>query len=97
MSTKHTPGKWAIRDNEIIGPYGTSKSICEMTGDFCTPEETKANKQLIASSPELLEVLIDCREWFILNHKSKKIPMEGVGAPAFLTKLNTAIQNATNP
>ncbi len=48
-----TPGKWAIRDNEIIGPYGSDKCICEMTGNFMSEEEKKANIRLISLAPQL--------------------------------------------
>ena len=57
MENKHTAGQWAIRDLEIIGPIGSNKSICEITGNFMDESEAEANAKLIAAAPLLLEAL----------------------------------------
>lgn len=61
---KHTPGKWHFRtgmsDNfcEIIGDYGTNKTIAVAPKDcFVEDEEAEANGRIIAAAPELLEAL----------------------------------------
>jgi hypothetical protein len=57
MNNKHTKGKWIKRGLEIIGPYGSNKHICEITGNFMSEEEGNANASLIAAAPELLNAL----------------------------------------
>lgn len=62
METTHTPGKWVIHNgNKIastaeISKAGYRRYICEMWG-METPE-CKANAQLIATAPELLNACI---------------------------------------
>ncbi len=57
----HTKGIWSRRDLEIIGPYGSDKSICEMTGNFMHQSESIANaKRIITcvnSHDELVKAL----------------------------------------
>lgn len=55
VGERFTKGEWAIRDLEIIGPYGTNKSICEITGNYMDETEAKANAELIVSAPRLHE------------------------------------------
>ena len=55
---KYTQGEWSIRDLEIIGPYESNKSICEITGNFMHEDEAMANAKLIAAAPELLNALL---------------------------------------
>ena len=55
--SKHTPGKWELQDFYIVslnsGSWGNKTYICEvMEGSL---DERKANAELIARSPELLE------------------------------------------
>lgn len=93
METQHTPGEWHAKDGQI---YETEKGrtlalIPYFDSNF---EEDKANQNLIAAAPDLLEALKDCQEWFILNFKSKKIPMEGVGSPGCLQTMKAAINKA---
>lgn len=61
---KHTPGKWHFRtgmsDNfcEIIGDYGTNKTIAVAPKDcFVEDEEAEANGRIIAAAPDMLEAL----------------------------------------
>jgi len=54
-----TSGEWAIRDLEIIGPIGSNKSICEITGNFMDEGEAEANARLIAQAPAMYRALKD--------------------------------------
>jgi hypothetical protein len=54
MTTKHTPAPWEIQESAITTISGCTLFI----EDSCFDEETrKANLQLIAAAPNLLEVL----------------------------------------
>jgi hypothetical protein len=61
----HTPAPWKIghRINLIIGPKGESIANCEFTHSNSkqaikpTPRECEANALLIATAPDLLEIL----------------------------------------
>jgi len=86
MGNKHTAGKWAIRDLEIIGPINSNKSICEITGNFMDEEEAAANAKLIAAAPELLQVLQD-----ILNDDK----MNGILTASERVNAKNAINKAT--
>jgi len=86
MGNKHTVGKWAIRDLEIIGPINSNKSICEITGNFMDEEEAAANAKLIAAAPELLQVLQD-----ILNDDK----MNGILTASERVNAKNAINKAT--
>ena len=71
MEAKHTPGPWFVQDGDRFSMEMviTSQSridesmapICEMDVDYEGPHgvEQHANAQLIATVPELLEVLIE--------------------------------------
>ncbi len=59
METKHTSGKWVIDGNTITTEYGRIAEI-ELISDRInlTPnEQANANAKLIASAPEMLEVM----------------------------------------
>lgn len=70
MAHKHTPGPWFPRKSfdgiryigvAEIGSNIADTAICE----FCGSENDKANAQLIAAAPELLEALeeiVTCEE-----------------------------------
>lgn len=53
-NTKHTPGSWVYKDNQIMGDDG--KELVATVYGFDTFEK-RANGKLIASAPELLEAL----------------------------------------
>lgn len=53
--SKHTPGKWEVRDLIVgvdLNQPLKSLTICKIYGN---DKETQANAHLIASAPELLE------------------------------------------
>lgn len=54
---KHTRAPWIYRQDEVIGSYGTSKHICDLTANFCDKEEKEANGKLIAASPVLYNLV----------------------------------------
>lgn len=63
METTHTPGPWINRQNEILGPFKSNKTICEIPQDkSISNEESEANARLISAAPELLEALIEARK-----------------------------------
>lgn len=74
MNTKHTPGPWKAcdygRDSyglqmSTVAADGGCNRICELVphGKPSLDEETVANAQLIAASPELLAALQRLLEW----------------------------------
>lgn len=76
--TKHTEGPWRIKNETYIGsttvlgatmPNGGMPVICTTRDGYIsmTPEEQYANAKLIASAPEMLEVLKDIRTWYEQN------------------------------
>lgn len=78
METKHTQGKWVIAPNRLVViKLGTNDIIADCdTTDVKTSisqEEAEANAKLIASAPEMLEMLIKLRRWAI----SKGIDIDG--------------------
>lgn len=61
MKTKHTEGEWFISgSNQIVSMPSQCKITNRVSG--WNPEEAKANAQLIATAPEMLEVLIEISE-----------------------------------
>ncbi len=56
---KYTKGRWSIRDLEVIGPMGSNKSICEMTGSFMNESEAKANAARIVECVNGYDALIE--------------------------------------
>jgi hypothetical protein len=63
MTTKHTPGPWAKRDLEILGPYKSNAYICDLSSfAFMGIDEAEANATLIASAPELLDAAKDIKD-----------------------------------
>jgi len=65
---KHTPGPWNLNDTFLDNGLYCVNAVCEQNGfknprvaeiltDHCIDAEAKANAQLIAAAPELLEAL----------------------------------------
>jgi hypothetical protein len=67
-----TGGEWVRRDLEIIGPYGSNKHICEMTGNFMDEAETEANITLLLQAKNMYYLLKD-----ILKHSGESRHLEG--------------------
>jgi len=70
MTTKHTPGPWAINnpDHENFVTIGSSSvrniaDVWAINGD-CTEDERDANACLIAAAPELLEAAKLVLAWY---------------------------------
>lgn len=79
---KGTPGPWSAFDYEIFG--GDGNHIIDMTYSCRTDVSVdKANTQLIAAAPELLDAL-----QFIINDCSRMIPKRAKD------KANSAIKKA---
>jgi len=57
---KHTPGPWSVESDTRIeyGPILAGEGFCVATVSR-DPREWKANARLIASAPDLLEVLAE--------------------------------------
>jgi len=55
----HTKGEWAIRNLEIIGPYGSNKSICEITGNYMDEDEAVCNMHRIVECVNGYDALQD--------------------------------------
>ena len=101
METKHTKGNWEIEyTNEVESHLDVflrsqdggraigwlySKSLNSYEDEF------KANAKLIASAPEMLEVLIDIRNWYEENQE--KYLKEYT--PVCFSKALSVIQKAT--
>lgn len=69
MNSKHTPGPWAVDDDNRPGMewnrhiVSGDNAICFMAhSDGKDPEQDEANARLIAAAPELLEELRDAVE-----------------------------------
>ncbi|MED5545748.1 MAG: hypothetical protein VYD90_10905 [Pseudomonadota bacterium] len=60
MSVKHTPGPWYVEDGEkgvwVNSDALASKGIAVVV-NYCGDEARRANAQLLAAAPELLEAL----------------------------------------
>lgn len=59
MESKHTATPWTKRDIEIIGPYMSNKSICEMTGNFMDEGEAMANLNHIVTCVNTHDELVE--------------------------------------
>lgn len=61
MSTKHTPGPWELRRDDMGGisplifPAGQNYPVASVTGYHANDGQRLPNAQLIAAAPELLE------------------------------------------
>ena len=60
MNTRHTQGNWHAKDGQIY-PTETGKTLALMPYFDKDNEEQEANSQLIASAPELLQMVYDLK------------------------------------
>lgn len=72
METKHTKGKWEADKADLNNDFliwdtqlenDIPKLIARVQYEDVTDEEQEANAKLIATAPELLEVLIEVEKW----------------------------------
>lgn len=92
--SKHTPGPWIVDPNhpQDISPADDLRlgvaSICNsdnIDGRWVFAEVSKANAALIAAAPEMLEALLDAKEW-----------LSGwASAEPYLSKIEAIIAKAT--
>ena len=92
--SKHTPGPWSVGSNsghiETANAWRMSIAICynkDSKADGVSKEEFKANAQLIAAAPELLEALKEAR--------SILATAEDVSEHLSIKKIDAAIAKAT--
>lgn len=93
MTNQHTPGPWAVgpaphadcriyatsETHAIARTYGPELNdigVCALTGP-----QNKADARLIAAAPELLEALVELRDWY-----SEHTGMPAVAANAAIAK-----------
>lgn len=83
---EYTKGPWSkVTSNGIMTTNGTVVAITTTDG-VLSKEAKQANARLIAAAPELLEALIELKEWFDYgNHCEERL----------YNKLEAAIQKAT--
>lgn len=99
---KHTPGPWEMKPEEVDKPYirirGTQLGGRFKIANVLTPvydgvpereaKETRANAQLIAAAPELLEALQLCEEFM------SQLPSTGFDGLARIEGARKAITKA---
>lgn len=62
MKTKHTEGKWIVKDGNIVKCNNTS--ICMVVRISVSDEAAKANARLIAAAPQMLETIQECLDTY---------------------------------
>ena len=65
MESKHSKTPWAIRDFEVIGSYGSNKTICDCIGYESGYEENKANVKHIVKCVNTHEELVKSLQKFL--------------------------------
>jgi hypothetical protein len=92
MNTKHTPGPWCGKDGQIYSAQ-TGKTISLLSYFDKDEEQDKANQQLIAAAPELLEALQNLLD--DIEYSQKDIPAGAIGQRQ-IRAARAAIQKAAN-
>ena len=102
MKTKHTAGQWTVGNFPFLHVESNGKWVCQTsdiknTAPFLSDEyaeeskrvkeEQEANAKLIASAPDLLQTLIELREY--LN------PDDYAHKDGIIEKIGNAIKKAT--
>jgi len=83
-----TKGKWEIKKYSNVTNLWIKGDEPVCTINSSTDEETKANAQLIAHAPEMLEMLIKMRE-AILSEDFTRMLCESQSAKELITKATT--------
>jgi len=101
-TTKHTSGPWSISgiagDNHVMARAGRNKFAVAICGGhpLMSPEELEANKQLIASTPDLLTLckwaLVLCNA---LGRDKATLCFDGKAEFCLTDELTNGIINAT--
>ena len=101
--TTHTPGPWNITYNGTYGPYvdapyndksgygAASHDVGIETDSICAPRgpNAKANAQLIAAAPDLLDALEKLRAAWVRTDSGQSLAMAHA-----MKKANSAIASA---
>lgn len=65
METKHTKGKWQLqKDNSILSLGFENVLIAQVCSANNNDEEKESNAKLIASAPEMFEILTELQSYF---------------------------------
>jgi hypothetical protein len=66
MTTKHTPGPWAVADVGEVVVCATGRTLCDVYSSPATgDEQADADANLIAAAPDLLEALEAAHWWLV--------------------------------
>lgn len=87
MKSKHTPGQWMASSTEIVAMPSQVKISNRISGS--TYEEAKANAQLIATAPEMLETLKDIKSALIDSGFLKESNTVIIGMQLVIDKATT--------
>ena len=92
MKTKHVTTQWIVtQSNDGQTIYIDSDDIPYVASIPNISHEAMANAKLIAAAPELLESLIEIREWYEKNH----VKYLGDYTPICFSKALSLIKKAT--
>lgn len=69
VAPKHSAGSWIADGNGFERTWDISNS----KGSIATVTTTRADADLIAAAPEMLDVIQDCHDMFVLGAKDHEI------------------------
>lgn len=83
MSTRHTPGPWAVADVGEVVVCATGRTLCDVyssptTGD----EQADADARLIASAPTMLAVCEGLAAWWMKDGISGNSTLDELASQA---------------
>ncbi len=98
IHSKITPAPWRVnpiegyqREVRVLTESGSKKVICVANSSpLFSRGEAEANAKLISAAPELLQVLIDIRDW--VAHPKNNVSFN----PIILADMFKAIEKATS-
>ncbi len=97
----HTSGPWGRNIKPVSqyptiygGPKGNHVHIAHVLSRGLPPTESEANADLIAAAPELLQALIELKEWALAEYDLRQMP-NGCVLEDILTQADKAISLAT--